>query len=142
MILKYTSNLANAGMLIILTALCNNGVISDLASWIPTSCCETIRAGALEQLKQQLQDAERVDLAMTEAGVTFEAIRVILRTLVPQRGWKAGINKIVSARKDTVAVMQQLLPIWETPASEGHFISAARLLQLMLTFYVAQIKDR
>lgn len=134
--------LSNAGMRAILTALYRSGVVADLPSWLPKRCRETITSGAEEQIKEQLQDAERVDLAMTEAGVTFEAIKKILRILVPQRGWKAGINKVVTARKETVGVMQQLLPIWETPASEGHFVSSVRLLQLLLPFYVAHVKDR
>lgn len=126
----------------IFTALYRAGIVADLASWLPKRCLENIGRGVEEKLKEQLRDAERVDLAMTESGVPYEAMRRILMTLVPQRGLKASINSIVSARKETVAVMQQLLPIWETPASEGHFVSSVRLLQLLLPCYVANVKDQ
>lgn len=131
-----------AGMQAILGTLYREGLVVNLSAWLPKRCRDSIISEAEEVLREQLRDPERVDLAMAESGVTMEAIRLILKTLVPQRGWKASLVKVVAARKDTNAVMQQLLPIWGTPGSGGHFVSSIRLLQLLLPQYVADMRER
>eukprot|EP00245_Coleochaete_scutata_P010681 TRINITY_DN3809_c0_g1_i1.p1 TRINITY_DN3809_c0_g1~~TRINITY_DN3809_c0_g1_i1.p1 ORF type:complete len:156 (-),score=17.66 TRINITY_DN3809_c0_g1_i1:209-628(-) len=109
--------------------------------WVPLKSKQMLEKQASDLVKSHVNDPHRVARAQEKAGITIEAINVVLKEVLPEgRGWRPTAARVIQARKTRTSTMQRVLPIWGT-AGEGHFVSLKRQLQLLMPFYCAQVED-
>eukprot|EP00245_Coleochaete_scutata_P010493 TRINITY_DN367_c0_g3_i1.p2 TRINITY_DN367_c0_g3~~TRINITY_DN367_c0_g3_i1.p2 ORF type:complete len:208 (-),score=38.96 TRINITY_DN367_c0_g3_i1:732-1355(-) len=126
------------GMKAVLTRGRRRGMVRDIMTWLPDKEVESFTKQQIRPLKEFISDPNKFATAQQKAVLSCIEAHTFAKAILPEvRGWRPHISKVVHARKTKDEEMQQLLPIWGTPAKDGHFVSLKRLLQLIIPWYCA-----